>query len=170
VTREGASPAAVTFREASPDDAEAISALIVSLADRFLADPDDRAAAEPFFAAHGPEALRRTLSDDRFRYRVAEAGADEEDREVVGVVGVRDGSHLLHLFVAERHHRRGIAGRLWALAKAETLAAGNPGRFTVNSSLGALPVYERFGFVVAGEEVRKDGVAFVPMVLDERQA
>jgi GNAT superfamily N-acetyltransferase len=155
----------VEIREAVPDDAEEISALIVSLADRFLADPDDRAAAEPFFAAHGPEALRRTLSDDRFRYRVAKEGG-----RLVGVVGVRDGSHLLHLFVAERHHRRGIAGRLWALAKAGALAAGNPGRFTVNSSLGALSFYERFGFVVAGEEVRKDGVAFVPMVLDERQA
>jgi GNAT superfamily N-acetyltransferase len=152
----------VEIREAVPDDAEAISALILSLADRFLADPDDREAAEPFFAAHGPEALRRTLSDDRFRYRVA-----EESGALVGFVGVRDGAHLLHLFVAGSHQRRGIGGRLWAVAKAEALAAGNPGRFTVNSALGALSFYERFGFVVAGQEVHKDGIAFVPLLLDE---
>lgn len=163
MSRSGPSSAAVTFREASPDDAEAISALILSFADRYLADPDDRAAAEPFFSIHTPEAIRRTLSSNRLRYHVATSPG----REVVGVVCVRDVTHLRLLFVEERHHGRGIGSRLWAVAKAEALAAGNPGRFTVNSSLGAVSFYAQFGFVVAGEEVHKDGVAFVPLLLDE---
>lgn len=172
MTGEAMVPGSVTIREAVPGDAEAISELIASLADYYLAVPGDRAAAEPFFARHNtPEALRRVLAHDRFRYHVALAPGEAPDGgsgEVVGVVGVRDAFHLRHLFVAECFHRRGIAGRLWSVAKAEALAAGNLGSFTVNSSRNALPVYERFGFVVAGDEVRKDGVAFVPMELDER--
>lgn len=164
LSRPEAPLAAIGIRKAVPDDAEAISALILWFADRYLADPDDRAAAEPFFALHTPEAIRRTLSSDRFRHHVATS----PDGELVGVVCVRDVTHLRLLFVDERHHGRGIGSRLWALAQEEALAAGNPGRFTVNSALGAVSFYERFGFVVTGEEVHRDGIAFAPMVLDER--
>jgi GNAT superfamily N-acetyltransferase len=85
----------------------------------------------------------------------------------VGVAGIRDTTHVYHLFVAEAFHRQGLATSLWEIAKAAALAAGNPGRFTVYSSLHAVPVYERFGFRATGPEVHKHGVAFVPMELDE---
>jgi hypothetical protein len=48
------------------------------------------------------------------------------------------------------------------------LRAGNPGVFTVNSSVVAVPVYERFGFVMAGARVEKNGGRYVPMKLDLR--
>lgn len=49
-----------------------------------------------------------------------------------GVVGVRDNSHLYHLFVAKPFQGCGLGRRLWEHAKAQYLAAGNPGVFTVN--------------------------------------
>ena len=60
-----------------------------------------------------------------------------------------------------------MARELWQLAKEQAVRAGNPGRFTVNSSLGAMPVYERFGFVSSEPTVAKHGIAFQPMLLIE---
>lgn len=157
-------PDDVTLREATAHDAEAIGALVASLAPYFLADPDDPEAAAPFFASVAPDAQRRYLTEGRCRYHVAESGG-----ELVGVVGVRDDSHLFHLFVAEGFHHRGLAARLWEVARSAARVAGNPGRFTVNASLYAVAVYERFGFRATGPEMRKDGVAYVPMELDERK-
>lgn len=149
------------LRGATAADAEAISALVSSLLHALLADPDDVAAAEPFLATVTPDAIRGYVTGGEFRYHVVEI-----DGQIRGAVAIRDASHLYHLFVDERFHRRGIARRLWEAASAAARDAGNPGRFTVNSSLVARPVYESFGFVADGEEVRKDGVAFVPMTLD----
>jgi len=160
-----ARPAGVTIRDAEPEDAEAISALILSLTSFFLADPADPEAAAPFFATISPEALRANLTDGRYRYQLAESGG-----ELAGVVGVRNDAHLYHLFVAAPFHRQGLAARLWAAARQAARAAGNPGRFTVNSSRYAVPVYRRLGFRVTGPEVLKDGIAFIPMELDEREA
>ena len=154
----------MTIREAMPEDANAISALVTSLASFFLADPDDAEAAAPFFATITPEAIRGYIAGGRFCYHVAESGS-----ELAGTVGVRDASHLYHLFVADRFHGRGLAARLWSEAKCAARASGNPGRFTVNSSLYAVTVYKRFGFVETGPEVQKDGLAFVAMTLDERE-
>jgi GNAT superfamily N-acetyltransferase len=158
----GTRPDQTTLREAKPGDAEAVSALVTALAPFFLADPGDLEAAAPFLATFSPEAFRGNFASDRFRYHVAESNG-----ELAGVVGVRDEQHLFHLFVAERFHRQGLAARLWTEARAAARTAGNPGRFTVNSSRYAIPVYERFGFRATGPEVHKDGVIFVPMALDE---
>jgi predicted GNAT family N-acyltransferase len=38
----------------------------------------------------------------------------------------------------------------------------------VNSSLNAVAVYERFGFVRSGQQVQTHGIAFVPMKLAAR--
>jgi hypothetical protein len=44
-----------------------------------------------------------------------------------------------------------------------TIAAGNKGAFTVNSSNNAIAVYERLGFVRAGPPEDLGGVLYNPM-------
>ena len=148
----------LVIREAGRDDAETISALIVSLARFFLANPKRPQDAAPFFRSISAEMLRKALASPRYRYHVALAGGT-----LAGVIGVRDASHLLHLFVAEPFHRQGIALRLWSTARAAALADGAPDRFTLNSSLLARPLYERWGFEATEEPITMDGLAFVPM-------
>jgi len=87
------------------------------------------------------------------------------DRQIVGVVGIKDNKHLYHLFVAESHQRMGIAARLWQVAGQACIEAGNPGEFTVNSSVFAEQVYIKLGFVVQSEPQVKNGVVYVPMKL-----
>lgn len=150
----------VSIREARAEDAEAISALITSLAHYGLADPDDPGAASAFFATVTPDAIARALAQERYRYHVAEA-----DGALAGVIGMRDAAHLYHLFVADGFRGRGIASRLWQTALREAVEQGNADGFTVNATRYALPVYERMGFV-ATEPLRTEaGLAFIPMRL-----
>ena len=78
-------------------------------------------------------------------------------------MALRDNSHVYHLFVDPRVQGQGIASALWAEMKAHARAHGNPGRFTVNSSPGAMPVYSAFGFTAAGERQEDHGLIYVPM-------
>lgn len=149
-----------TTRRAMPADADAISALIHDLASHFLADPERPEDAAAFFETVTPAGVEALLQDPRYRYHVA-FQADV----LVGVVGIRDGTHLYHLFVAESRHGHGLGKRLWHLAKDDATSRGHDGPFTVNASLSAVPVYERFGFVPKDTVQTKDGLAFLPMTL-----
>jgi GNAT superfamily N-acetyltransferase len=140
-------------------DAPRISALIRELSKPFLVSPSGE-GAEPFFAAISESAIQGYVSARNFDYFVA-----EEQGQLAGVVALRDNGHLFHLFVAEPFQGRGIGGKLWHMVKAKALQSGNPGKFTVNSSLNARPVYERFGFVASGPVVQTHGIAFQPMQL-----
>jgi GNAT superfamily N-acetyltransferase len=153
------------IRDATPDDAVRVSALIHALTGPLLVSPDGR-GAEPFLESISAPAIAANIANPRFRFWVAQATADE----LAGVVALRDSNHLYHLFVAAHFQRSGVASRLWARAHASAQRAGNPGNFTVNASLGAMPVYGHFGFVATGPEVRTHGVVFVPMRLDALRA
>lgn len=147
------------IRPATPADAGAISALIRAVSHFFTVRPDGE-GAEEFFAEITPEAMADRLASPDYRYRVA-----EEDGALAGVVAIRENRHLYHLFVVPSEHRRGLARQLWTTAMNEALDAGNPGEFTVNSSLYAVPVYQRFGFRATGPRMETKGIAFVPMKL-----
>jgi len=142
-------------------DAPRISALIRELSKPFLVSPSGE-GAEPFFAAISESAIQSYVSASNFEYFVAESQG-----LLAGVVALRDNSHLFHLFVAEPFQGQGLGGELWQMIKARAIQSGNPGKFTVNSSLNALPVYEKFGFVASGPVVQTHGVAFQPMQLSQ---
>ncbi|WOB06857.1 GNAT family N-acetyltransferase [Piscinibacter gummiphilus] len=148
---------------ANASDAEAISALIVELSEPFFLSPS-RGGAERFLASISVEAVRGYLSSANFSYYVARS-----ESRLAGFVALRDNSHLFHLFVATAFQGNRLASQLWATAKTDAVQAGNPGEFTVNSSLNAVPVYERFGFVREGEVQRMHGISFQPMRLRSGQ-
>jgi GNAT superfamily N-acetyltransferase len=150
-------------RKATEADAPAIHVLLRELTAPFLLSPDG-AGAEAFLASIGEPALRGFITAPNFDYRVAEA-----DSALAGLVAMRDHTHLFHLFVAPAWQRQGLARDLWQGVRQTALEAGNPGRFTVNGSVNAVPVYERFGFVANGPRVEKNGVVFLPMVWAQAQ-
>ena len=140
-------------------DAPRISALIRELSKPFLVSPSGE-GAEPFFAAVGEAAIHGYVAASNFVYLVAKA-----EGQLAGVVALRDNSHLFHLFVAEPFQGQGLGKKLWSTVKTKAIQLGNEGKFTVNSSLNALLVYERFGFIASGPVVKAHGVAFQPMHL-----
>ena len=145
-------------RPATVDDAPAISALIHYSLAQLTVDPSG-AGAEQFLVHVTPQAIRGYIESPNFRYRVALA-----EEGLAGVVAVRNGSHLYHLFVQPMRQGQGLGRQLWTLARRELFEAGAQ-TLTVNSSANAVPAYQAFGFVVCGEGVEQNGVAFIPMRL-----
>lgn len=80
---------------------------------------------------------------------------------VQGYISLKSGNHVYHLFVAANAQGKGIARALWQKACATTSAT----RYTVRSSLYAVPVYKKFGFKESGPAANKDGIAFQPLEL-----
>ncbi|TDM05371.1 MAG: hypothetical protein C4K60_11290 [Ideonella sp. MAG2] len=148
----------VCIRLADPTDATEISALVCGLTDALLVDPqgDDAAA---FYQSMEPVAFAQVMArSDRF-YMVAEV-----EGQVRGMIMVKDLSYIGQFFVQAASQCGGIGSALWAaaLAHAQNLR-GEEGEFTVYSSLGAEPVYRRFGFKATGPTTIIGGFWCVPM-------
>jgi GNAT superfamily N-acetyltransferase len=148
-----------TIRFATPDDAPAISALIITL-QPFLTIAPDGAGAEQFMATIQPEVIAANLRAEYYRYQLALL-ADT----LAGVVAVRDNTHLFNLYVAEAFHGQGLGRRLWEAARDDALSRGNAGSFTVNASVYAEKMYRRWGFAPAAPVQEQHGLRFIPMRL-----
>jgi GNAT superfamily N-acetyltransferase len=155
-------PAGLQILGAASQDAEAISGLIHGLARSFTGAPEG-SSADGFLQTVSPAAIRGYIEAPNFRYFKAIV----ED-QLAGVVALRDGAHLYHLFVRPELQGRGLARRLWAHVRGLAEAEGHPGRYTVHSTPSAVPVYKRFGFRAIGPMVEAKGIAYVPMLLEPR--
>jgi GNAT superfamily N-acetyltransferase len=147
----------VVFRPAKPEDAEKISALILSFR-RELTLESRGVGAEKFLASVSAESERSYIESDRYEYLIAEDGND-----LAGFIAVRDRTHVFHMFVARNHQRCGLARELWRKVRDSAHVSGPDPVFTVNSSLNAEPVYKRFGFERVAEPIQEAGIEFVPM-------
>lgn len=141
-------------------DIPAVAGLFRELALEFIVHESPPEGASTFLRENDEEGLRGHIGRGHV-YHVAEV-----DGEVAGFIAVRDLSHLFHMFVGKRWHRRGIARALWDVARRNAIARGNPGFFTVNSSNYALPVYEAWGFVRTGPTQCTKGLYYNPMRLE----
>jgi GNAT superfamily N-acetyltransferase len=141
------------------EDGPSISEFVRGLSEEFIVGEFSAGARARFLADHSEEKVKERLMGD-FRFYVAEC------REgIAGVAAVRENSHLFYLFVGKTHQRRGLARRLWAQVMADSLARGNPGRFTVNASNHAVTAYEKLGFQRTEPTKNTEGVLYNPMVL-----
>ena len=148
------------IRSAAVEDAVRISELIKNVARFFTLHPRGE-GAEDFLKTIEPESIRSYITAKNFIYLVAMI-----NEELAGVIAIRDYNHVYHLFVAPQYQRQGIAKTLWKKAKEKAISAGKVESFTVNSTLYAVPVYQRFGFKPVGPRVEKNGIAFIPMGLE----
>ena len=150
----------MNIRSATPTDARSLADLIACFQPAITLDPSG-IGAEQYLASVSEEAERRYLESSRYTYFVTES-----EGEITGFIAMRDRTHLFHLFVSADYQGQGIARSLWCHAREHAAQTGAPSVFTVNSSLSAVVVYRRFGFVPSGAEVHTDGIAFLPMQLD----
>jgi ribosomal protein S18 acetylase RimI-like enzyme len=139
------------------DEIPAVAALLESLAHEHILHEFTREAKELFLSKNNANSIRE-LVQKGLRYHVAIV-----TNRIVGFVGTRDNTHLYHLFVANEFQRKGLGRTLWNTARANCMAAGNQGAFTVNSSNNAIAIYERLGFVRSGPMQDMGGVLYNPM-------
>ena len=141
------------IRPATAADASAISNIVTGWAIHYLADPAAE-DAQPFVESLAPGPTAERIGAPEFRYFVA-----QDSLGVCGVIAMREGNRIHHLFIRPDANGKGIARALWGHARA---ASGHT-IFFVNSAPPAVPVYERFGFVVAGELQSRHGLEFIAM-------
>jgi GNAT superfamily N-acetyltransferase len=147
--KHGSASHQISIRSAVSGDASAISRLLRSLSHTYIVSPDDP-EVDKFLATLSEGAILKFI----------------ERRELAGAAAMSGGRRLAHLFVDPSYQGIGLGRDLWEHLRNHALRSGNPGLFEVNSSLSAAPVYERFGFVIAGPKVERHGGAYVPMILD----
>ena len=146
------------IRSAEPTDTLAMSELIEKLVRRYILKDCTPEGRRTLLASVTPEALRDAM-ERGFQYHVAVGGSD-----LFGVVGMRDASHLYHLFVVDAARGTGLGRRLWETARDEICMHGTaPPVFTVNSSLHAVGFYKALGFQPTGPDEERSGIRSQPM-------
>lgn len=140
-------------------DLPAVAHLLQVLAREFIVHESTRMGAAGFLRENDEQTLRRLVAGG-YVYHVAVI-----DGALAGFIGMREHKHLYHLFVAREHHGKGIARRLWEVAREAAAQAGNDGSFTVNSSNYAVGLYQALGFVRTAPTQCKNGLYYNPMAL-----
>lgn len=123
----------------------------------------------PQYSPEGIAEFEKFISVQAFANRM-QAGnfvlVAEREKQIIGIIEMRDGNHVALLFVDNTYQRQGIAKGLleWAIRTCETR---NPEirYITVNASPNAYSAYRRMGFTPIGEEKTVNGIRFVPMAL-----
>ena len=143
------------IRRACTEDVKKIATLVMSLSHYYL--PKQELAKEL------PSWFLSSLTEDEFLYRIKQGDSSNFvyiiGNEIVGYISMKENSHLYHLFVSESHQRKGIANTLWQ----HVLGQNNAEKYTLRSSLYAVPVYKKWGFVETDSVREKDGIKFQSM-------
>ena len=145
------------YRDATPQDAEALTSLFVRVFDDTFGHLYDRADYDTFLAEHDVHHWRSQLSDPGFAIRVAENGTQLAGYAKLGssklpVESSASAVELRQLYVHQDWHGRGIAAALmdWTIDEARRRGAGELYLTVFTENGRARRFYERYGFDEVG--------------------
>lgn len=141
------------IRKAEIRDSLAIKDLVFSLSHFYMRE-DNLELPAWFVKALDEREFERRISSDEFLNLVIDING-----MIAGYISIKNKEHLYHLFISKDHQGQGLSRQLWARAISECKSQS----YTVRSSLFAVPVYERFGFLSVGAPDSKDGLEFQAM-------
>ncbi|MFT5707466.1 MAG: GNAT superfamily N-acetyltransferase [Oceanospirillaceae bacterium] len=147
------------IRAASQKDSGSISELISTLVLKYIAPSCSDSGAQVLLNSMDANSIKSYI-EQGYQYHVGEV-----NNEIIGVVAVKENSHLYHLFIDDLHQGKGFAKQLWEHAKSLCIKQGNNGTFTVNSALNAVQVYKKWGFIPYMNVRERGGVKDLPMRL-----
>lgn len=151
----------ITLKNATLGDEKNISELITPLMKKYVFPTIEAAAHDIVIESVSEKSIKNYLSENH-QYMLAIKGGSK----LVGVIGMRDKSHLLHLFVCESIQGSGVSRMLWEAMKEKILAEYDIEQFTVNSAINAKSVYLSFGFFETQGIRNRSGMIDIPMVLN----
>ena len=143
-----------------PDDETDVDALVQSVFDEFVA---------PGYSNEGVTAFKKLIDAGSFTERLSSGNLvllAISENKIIGILEMRQYSHITLLFVENSFQKKGIAQEL-CRKSVELCRKLNPElkQITVNSSPKALGAYQKIGFSPADEEKEKNGIRFTPMAL-----
>ena len=143
-----------------PGEETAVIDLVLEVFDEFVA---------PGFADEGVTEFKKYVHADAISERLKDGNIvelAESEGKIIGVIEIREYSHIALLFVDKSHQRKGVAGEL--LKKSIEICRDRKpdiNRITVNSSPNAADAYRRLGFQDIEDEKVVNGIRFIPMEL-----
>ncbi|MDE7340551.1 MAG: GNAT family N-acetyltransferase [Lachnospiraceae bacterium] len=84
-------------------------------------------------------------------------------KQIVGMLTLRNTSHISLLFVDEKYHRRGIGRALIEYLQEYLLSEAGISKITVNAAPYGVAFYHKLGFRDLRPEEEKDGIKYTPM-------
>lgn len=141
-----------------PHQANEASALITAVFDKFVGFEYSREGKQTFYNYTTPQAIQERYTAGNLLF------VAQTESNIIGIIEIRDLSHISLLFVYKQFHRQGIARRLWETALHECTSQ-NPdlSAFTVNASPYSEKIYRRLGFEATADLTEKDGIKYIPM-------
>ena len=119
---------------------------------------------------YSPEGVKNfeNFITDTTLYRMFVMGAYQmfvalDGEKIVGMITLRDMTHISLLFVDEKYHRQGIGRALMQYLENYLLTELQASRVTVNASPYGVDFYHRLGFRDLHPEQRRDGIIYTPM-------
>ncbi|MCX6137479.1 MAG: GNAT family N-acetyltransferase [Ignavibacteriales bacterium] len=153
----------VSFRFMHEGEEFEVCALVKRVFDELVAPGFEAEGIEEFYRFANPEAMK------------SRAGAGqviilaEEGKKLVGMIEIRNGTHVALLFVERRGD--GTARQLLAKAVRECMQRRPAlSTMTVNSSPYAEEIYRKLGFRPSGVRQTVNGIVHLPMELDVRES
>lgn len=140
------------IKQLSGEDIPAALALIREVFSECVAKYYTERAAKKFLSFHSdPENF-----DDAAFY-----GAFDDKGDLAGVIAARNElSHIAAFYVSGKYRGQGLGKKLF-----ERLSADSENAYvTVNASPYAIGIYEKLGFIQAGETQDNDGAVYTPMM------
>ncbi len=121
-------------------------------------------------ADYSPEGVKNfeNFITDTTLYRMFVMGAYQmfvalDGEKIIGMITLRDMTHISLLFVDEKYHRQGIGRALMQYLENYLLTEMQVSRVTVNASPYGVDFYHRLGFRDLYPEQRRDGIIYTPM-------
>lgn len=145
-----------TYEKVTPKDRDIILELGEAINEKHVV---------PLLDSEGQQAIRAAFKSDMVYVKNSEIYSAIKavvDGEIVGYIAWRDGSYIGHLYVKTKFHGCGIAKRL--VDEMKVLSGAKS--ITVKASIYALGFYKKVGFKPTSEELKVNGIRYVPMKLD----
>ncbi len=146
------------IQEIQSDDIEDVSIMIKDVFNKYIS---------PEYTKEGISQFNSFVDEGTIRERLA-AGSlilvAKEEQSVVGIIEIREGTHIPLFFVKEGFQGKGLGHRLFRKAVKKN-AESNPSVevLTVNSSPYAVDIYKSMGFRNAAAMQVKSGISYYPM-------
>jgi ribosomal protein S18 acetylase RimI-like enzyme len=167
------------IKQATEDDAKAISSLILQTATVQLRDEFSDDGWDLFLKLLNEDTQKSLIKNKKFNYlivinenTVKQPEGIKPVNEIVGVLATKDVNHLFHFFIKPSWQGKGLAKLLWnqavieihnALNKKLIKAQNNDDSVSVNSSDFGLKFYQHIGFVMEAGRQKKNGICYTPM-------
>ncbi len=124
----------------------------------FEANDYTREGVESFHNFITDQTLKKMFLKGEYQMFVAVKGD-----QLVGMITLRNHSHVSLLFVDKAYHHQGIGRTLVKQLSDYLLRETEIYRITVNSSPYAIGFYHKLGFQDLGHEMESEGIRYTPM-------